>query len=357
MRIQSAAIRLVAGLALALALAAAIAPFAAQRASAQADNGEASITIYTAICPTDYAGTDFFGDCYNNPGADIDFLLSGPAFPDTVVATTGADGRTFFEGIDVAGEYLLQPDVPGEFTDFVARCSDEAGADFPLGDASDVGGVTLDLTLDDDLRCDFYIIPLSGNGGEAASITIYKAFCPAGYTGDNFFEDCYDNPGADITFTLTNHDTDESVDATTGADGFVAFEGITLDGTYQLEESIPGDFNDIFVLCSAGGEDFPVEIQDGGFVVFDLTTADDLRCDWYNIGVDQGVPTATVAPTSAATQAPQATSTVATLPNTGSGSGGAGGQFWPLAAVLALLGLGAVGFAAGRGRFAGTDRR
>jgi hypothetical protein len=159
----SSTVRLVAGLALVIALAA-ITPLAGTRALAQADNNLASITIYTAVCPSGYAGNDLFGDCFDNPGADIAYLLTGPAFPETVTTSSGADGLAAFEGIDEPGEYLLQVDVPLEFASVVAFCSDEFGDPFPVADESAVGGVGLDLTLDDDLRCDFYIIPedLSG---------------------------------------------------------------------------------------------------------------------------------------------------------------------------------------------------
>jgi hypothetical protein len=157
-------VRLVAGLALAIALVAAVAPFAGARALAQADNNLASITIYTAICPAGYAGDDLFGDCYDNPGGDIAYLLTGPAFPETVTTSSGASGLAAFEGIDEPGEYLLQVDLPLAYADVAANCSDEFGEPFPVADESAVGGVGLDLTLDDDLRCDFYLIPENLSG-------------------------------------------------------------------------------------------------------------------------------------------------------------------------------------------------
>jgi hypothetical protein len=158
-------LRYVTGLALAVALVAAVAPVAGARARAQTeDNNLASITIYAAVCPPGYAGDDLFGDCYDNPGVDIPFLLTGPAFPEAVTTRTDASGFAAFEGIDEPGEYLLQVDVPLDTADVVAFCSDEFGDPFPTADESAVGGVGLDLTLDDDVRCDFYIIPedLSG---------------------------------------------------------------------------------------------------------------------------------------------------------------------------------------------------
>jgi hypothetical protein len=161
-----ATVRLVTGLALALGLAAAVAPRAGALALGTEDNSLASITIYTAICPTGYTGTDYFGACYGTPGKDVPYLLTGPAFPETVTTSSGADGFAAFEGIDEAGEYLLQIDVPLDAADVVAFCSDEFGASFPVADESAIAGVGLDLTLDDDLRCDFYVIPENLSGLE-----------------------------------------------------------------------------------------------------------------------------------------------------------------------------------------------
>jgi hypothetical protein len=123
------------------------------------DNGLASITIYTAVCPVGYAGDDFFGACYDTPGVDVPYLLTGPAFPETVTSSTGSDGFAAFEGIDETGVYDLQVDVPGDAADFVIFCSDEFGEPFATADSTEIGLVELDLTLDDDVKCDVYIIP------------------------------------------------------------------------------------------------------------------------------------------------------------------------------------------------------
>src|SRR5687767_2290841 len=39
-------------------------------------------------------------------------------------------------------------------------------------------------------------------GNELASVTIYNAVCPPGYTGADYFADCYGNPGSGYTFNL-----------------------------------------------------------------------------------------------------------------------------------------------------------
>ena len=129
-------------------------------ARAQEDNNLASITLYAAICPVGYADDDYFDDCFGNPANNVTFVLD-----ETTTATTGASGTTAFEGLDAEGEYLVQLDVPGDFTDFVAYCSDEFGDPFDFVYATEVGGIVVDLTLEDDIRCDFYIIPEDASGG------------------------------------------------------------------------------------------------------------------------------------------------------------------------------------------------
>ena len=345
MQRTGATVRFVAGLALALGLAAALATFAGSRAQAQ-ENGQASITIYTAICPAGFSGDDLFGACYDNPGADITYELTASGATESVAATSDANGFAAFEGLTVEGQYVLQNTLPGDFVDLVARCSED-GADFPLTPGEHFGQYLLNLTTDNDIRCDFYVIGEDQNGGEAASITIYKATCPAGYTGDNFFEDCYDNATAGVRFFL-NVGGEGALDATTDANGFAAFEGLVGGGTVILGEN---EFDEFFVLCSKGGENFPIEYLDSA-IQLELTPDDDIRCDWYNIPAAGG-ETPTVAPT----QAPKPTSTVAVLPNTGAGGESGGGGAWPLAGALALLVVAAGGLATTRLRLGRAEVR
>ncbi len=181
-----------------------------------------------------------------------------------------------------------------------------------------------------------------GAQGARASITIYKSQCPIGYEGTNFFEDCYPNAMEGITFTLTP-DGGTAATAVTGASGFTAFEDLG-GGTYVLSEEIPGDFNDFVAFCSAGGETFPFEYAtDVSGIVLDLTTADDLRCDFYSIPAE--VAEETPAPTVTPAKTPTTTTTVAQLPSTGAGTSSSvtTGTF-ALAGLLAAFGIGLVGF-------------
>jgi hypothetical protein len=353
MRLGSATIRLVAGLALALGLAAALAPFAGGRVAAQ-DNGLASITIYTAICPTGYGGDQYFEDCYDTPGADIEFWLTGPAIDGTATATTDANGFTAFEGIDEDGLYTLQIQIPGDFTDFVAFCS-AGGESFPFEDGDLYGEIDLDLTTSDDLRCDFYVIPLDQGGPTTAQLTIHNRVCPVEYAGTDFFNDCHGNPANGQDFFL-----EDGVDrqGTTDAAGDLTFTDLPPD-TYFVFGGPPGDFilsTSVFCAPTATpGEPFPNYDQEDGEAGFTIALAagDDVTCDFYSVPVNAQGETPTPAPTKA-----PATSTVATLPNTGVGpDGGSGGTFLPLAAAAILLVIGGAGLFATRARLSRAPAR
>lgn len=115
---------------------------------------------------------------------------------------------------------------------------------------------------------------------DRASITIYASVCPTGYQGDAFGDDCYPNPaGGGLTFTLTNLATGERFAGTTGADGFAAIEGIAAGGSYRLTDDLPDATSAAAVICSKDGAPFPVASLGAG-TELDLTTDDDLRCDW-----------------------------------------------------------------------------
>jgi hypothetical protein len=358
MRQASATVRLLAGLALALALTAAITPFVGSRALAQ-ENGQASITIYTAICPAGFTGDDLFDECFDTPGGNITFLLTVPGTTTPLSATTAADGFTAFEGLTATGQYVLQIDVPGDFVDVVADCSED-GADFPITAGAQFGQYLLNLNPNNDIRCDFYILPEDQGG--TAQLTIHNRVCPVEYSGTDYFNDCHGNPANGQDFFVENG---VDLNGTTNAAGDVTFSGLAP-GTYFVFGGPPGDFilrTAIFCAQAATpGTAFPFDQDDGeaGFSIA-LAAGDDVVCDFYSVPVNQQGTTPTTAPTTAPTKAPtqgpQATSTVSTLPNTGAGTDGGSGGFWPLAALLAVVGVAAVGLTAARTRLVRTGAR
>ncbi|HUG61169.1 MAG TPA: hypothetical protein VMP03_04950 [Methylomirabilota bacterium] len=275
--------RLCLGLVLALAALAALAPTDTARAQAE----QASITIYKSVCPEDYTGEDYFADCYDNPGNGFTFNLAGPGY-DGGPVTTGGSGFTAFEGIDADGAYTLTELFPDNIVDYAVVCS-AGGVAFPFSYVA--GGIQLALTTSDDLRCDWYNIPVGPNTNDEASLTIYKAVCPEEYAGDSYFADCYDTPGEDYVFDLDGPGFAGS--DTTGADGFAVFEGIATAGDYFLSESSPISIDSYVVNCSEGGVAFPFTYVEGGIEIT-LGVNDDLRCDWYNIPADNQLASVTI---------------------------------------------------------------
>ena len=122
--------RLVFGCALLPAMVDAVAPIGTPPAAAQEDNGLASITIYTAICPVGYADDDLFVDCYDNPGTNVEYALTGGQFNEAVLISGSADGFAAVEGLNRASEYLLETETQGDVADLAIFCSDEFGEPF-----------------------------------------------------------------------------------------------------------------------------------------------------------------------------------------------------------------------------------
>ena len=340
-----ATVRHTAGLALVLALAAALTPFAGTPALAQ-ENGEASVTIYTAVCPPGYDPDRLFEDCYDNPGAGVDYVLVDPNL-ETLVATSGPAGLAAFEGLVVAGSHDLQVQYPLNL--ITVRCSED-GTPFAFAYTEVVNQIRLGLTTDNDIRCDVYVPAQEPSQPETGTLTIYKATCPPGYADDEYFRDCFANATAGVVFAAAiagGHGVPTRYEATTDANGFASFE--LPPGPYAVEEDVPGEFADSFVYCSAGGQRVETGVSaDRSRFVVTVRAGVDVRCDYYNLPFDLRGETPTAAPTVAAARA---TATVVTLPSTGAGDeSGAGGAAWPPAAALALVGLAGLGLAANRTR-------
>ncbi|HEV2108872.1 MAG TPA: hypothetical protein VGR16_11460, partial [Thermomicrobiales bacterium] len=144
--------------------------------------------------------------------------------------------------------------------------------------------------------------------GDAGSVTIYKAVCPAGYMDDTYFDDCYDSSEAGIEFAVSNIKSDFSANGTTDANGFISF---------QLPDELAGDLINIsevsppvevpggteppfVVYCTRNGGQ-PVDFHygliqlDPGGDAYDveingIAQGDQIRCDWYNIPVATAQP-------------------------------------------------------------------
>lgn len=309
-----------------------------------ADGG--SIEIHGRICPVAFAGADYYSECHDDPLADVTYTVTLLGSGVVGEATTDDTGNLFFDGL-AFGTYVIEESVPGDFAQYRVYCSDQSGATVPFV-YTDTGGAQLDLAVAGQaIVCDWYIVPDNARG-ETASVTIYNVICPTGYRGDDFFGDCYDTPLPDVSFSLTGASAESGVTAVTGSNGFVAFDGIATDGRYVVAEDIPGEFNQSVVYCSANGQPFPVaEAAGTNSIALDLTVADDLRCDWYNVPEDLrgDVPAATQPAATQPTSRPVGATRVVGLPNTGGRSGAAvhpkGGN--DLALVGSLIAAGVAG--------------
>jgi hypothetical protein len=133
-----------------------------------------SVTIYGAVCPADYAGDDYFGDCYDRPAAGAGYTLAvgETRVPATGVAVAGDDGLVAptDSGATTPGTVILQAIAPdavvgsGGFKVPAAACTASDGRAVALT-PRESGGVgqlfTFDLRAGDDLRCDVYFVPLT----------------------------------------------------------------------------------------------------------------------------------------------------------------------------------------------------
>lgn len=137
----------------------------------------------------------------------------------------------------------------------------------------------------------------SAQAGDS-SIEVHNRICPQGYQGQNYFEDCHDNPpDPGLSFTFTNGVTREG---TTDASGNIGFANLPA-GTYTITGGAPGAYTEYYVYCAVGTEadpnqeQIPVEYVTGG-VQFYLPADTNVICDWYTIPLAQdGAPTPTPA--------------------------------------------------------------
>lgn len=140
----------------------------------------------------------------------------------------------------------------------------------------------------------------SAQSGDS-SIEVHNRICPQNYQGQNYFEDCHDNPpDPGLPFTFTDGVTREG---TTNENGNIGFANLPA-GTYTITGGAPGAYTNYVVYCAVGTEaesnqqQIPVEYVTGG-IQFDLPASTNVICDWYTIPLSQnGEPAPT--PTEAA---------------------------------------------------------
>jgi hypothetical protein len=131
-----------------------------------------------------------------------------------------------------------------------------------------------------------------------ASLTVLATVCPAAYEGTNYAADCVE-PVADITLTLSNAATGFSLDATTAADGSLAFTDLAA-GAYDLTGGVPGEFATQVVSCvDESGSTVNAQSQsETPGTTITLAAGSAVTCSWYVVPEDlRGASEGTIAVT------------------------------------------------------------
>ncbi|MBW3633017.1 MAG: hypothetical protein KY456_08305 [Chloroflexi bacterium] len=252
------------------------------------DTPNASVLIRKASCPADVAPENRFAECFENPQRGVTFTLDG------ITTTTGADGDALFYQLQ-PGTYSIRETLPGGFADFAVFCTQGAGNQ-QVDVTRLTNGIRLFVPQDTEIICDWYNIrEPQGDEPETPSegiVTIHKLRCPAGYEGTTPYQDCHDNRFQGVTFTALGPEGYVR-EETTGADGVIVFDGITVAGTVNLAEELPSDIASFRVYCSNDqGNRVPSDRADtaaGPGVRLYVGLGDRIICDWYDIpAVQQG---------------------------------------------------------------------
>ena len=165
---------------------------AAQPAAGQ--SGDSSITVHNRICPVEYEGNNYFGDCHGtvpDPGLPFTFVNedTGEALNDV----TNAEGNVGFANLS-EGTWTITGGAPGEFAERVVYCavgtaetSDQSPVDFQYVQ----GGIQFFLPADTNVICDWYEVPFNLQGE-----TPTEAPQPEQFDLPIFALSCVDDPGS-----------------------------------------------------------------------------------------------------------------------------------------------------------------
>jgi hypothetical protein len=273
MRITRTIWRTLVALTLLLGLGAGIAP-----APAAAQSGMGTLEIHSRFCPPNYAGSDLFNDCHGNPGIQgIQFGIAGGR---SGSGTPNAEGNLTFDNLP-AGEYRITSTAPSDKQLKPAvYCSPGDGSTASQAPSTNdyQPSATIQIAAGQSLICDWYTIPTADFNTTHSNLTIHNRFCPMGYAGSNFFQDCHDNVGvAYVSYTMDGPDF-----ATAMLDvGDATFTWLAA-GDYNLSSdlSLPAR-----LICSAfdhaGTPFLDVSVPNGGPVGLELNPGMSVVCDWF----------------------------------------------------------------------------
>ncbi len=258
---------------------------------------------------------DASGASCEEPFAGVSYTIAEAGQDNGVGATTGADGgATLSPPVADDAEtvsVIVVGSLPAGYERSAVSCGDpETGAEVPVQTAN--GGVSFSAEPGDLIACDWAFIPAEDPAGEDGSVTIYKTACPAGYDGDDYDEDCYDNPVADVSFSILRTGTDNAVSDDTDANGVVAFPlSPFAPGSFSVNELNAGGTGTYAVFCTKDGGTAVVDVAYTGSgdvqgITFDAEAGDEIACDWFNLPAGSADPT----PAPSASPKPSATPAV-----------------------------------------------
>jgi hypothetical protein len=286
-------------LTLAVALALLLGPLGGGPARARGQEDGGSVTIYATECPPDYAGGDYYADCFGSPIAQLPFSAAqGKSVDPPVVAATGADG--FVTLPLFGGVTLLSEGLPVGVADYYVYCSRDDGQKYvEVEYTADTFGVLLDeeqgdYAPGDDVRCDWYNVPTTDAGvQDPGTVSIYRAACPPGYGGSSYtdyYDDCFGNPTAGVQFVIQADGSDVGAGFSTGPDGMtIASLPLEAPGSVVITETSlaggePIRYQDYVAFCIRNGsEEVPVDYgqRDVMDLIFDAAPDDAVHCDWF----------------------------------------------------------------------------
>jgi hypothetical protein len=364
-------------------------------AGAGAQTTQSSVNLNTYSCP---AGYDQVSDCTKIGGVTVRVIANGEIVADVVTVPesfvdvevpTGAsvqievlggapaDSTLEAAGLTFTAEEALNPvtlvfvtEAPAEEPvdsdgDGVSDEEEAALGTDPANPDSDGDGVqdggevnagTNPLEPDTDgdgftdrEELDVQTDPLDPasfpTASEPNSLTVTVYNCPGGYEGKELFDDCT-TPAAGVDFTFSLNASEFGLNATTDANGTVAFADLGS-GEFTLQEDLADlgfDLQRYTAICFgqplAPNAPEPRQVNafplEGGAHGFVLDQGEEITCTWFNIpaaGDEAPVTTPTPAPKTADVP-------VKALPSTGSGAEDAPQSVEkaiPVAAVALLL--------------------
>ncbi|MBA2247094.1 MAG: hypothetical protein H0W23_03115, partial [Chloroflexia bacterium] len=293
----------------------------------------ARISSAVLTCPQGYdvnvEGDDYaaFDASCTEPLAEVGFTLTAP---DGAVQrqVSGNQSAIGFDDLP-PGTYTLHSDIPLEAASEYLFCAISEGGDRYQKEFDDRGVTTFANVEGEQLSCAWFVVPTSQRGEETGgSLQVDLAVCPAGYTGEQFFDDCHGNGVADQEFQLTGP-AGELVGTTTVAQipgpGTVTFTALKA-GQYTLQGGPPGDFGTVELVCTLPPTDQPFAVSfENSIATFSLGENQDVLCVWYFIGEDSR---GEIPPTPSVTPEPARSEILVTLyacPPATDGSGTYGG--------------------------------